>query len=169
MKISIIAACDQDRLIGVDGKLPWHIPADLQRFQRLTTGHAVIMGRGTFDSLGRKTLPNRLNVVITRNPDFGRNREGAIFVNGHAEALKACFHSGHEEVFIIGGESIYQEALTYADRIYLTQIFQTVKGGGNRRYFPSIPRTSVERGYRLSKTETYATHAFMDYKRLRYE
>jgi dihydrofolate reductase len=138
MKINIIAACDRNRLIGADGKIPWYIHKDLKRFKELTIGNAVIMGRGTFESMGRKPLPGRLNVVITSNSEYGRNRDGAIFVSSYKDALKVCNLSRYESVFIIGGQQVYEEAMPYADTIYLTKVYYTIKEGNNKRYFPTV-------------------------------
>lgn len=140
MRISIIAACDKNNLIGTGGKIPWHIPEDLKRFKEITDGHAVIMGRGTFDSLDRKPLPNRFNVVITSNEGFGRNRDGALFVNSHEDALKACAMSFYYEVYVIGGESVYRDAMDYADRILLTRVDNEYCPGfaNDVRHFPAI-------------------------------
>jgi dihydrofolate reductase len=141
MNITIIACCDKNGLIGMDGKMPWYIPEELRRFKTLTFGHAVIMGRGTYESMGKKPLPGRYNLVITKKRDYARNREGAIFINSPAEALQACAHSGHEEVFIIGGEKVYKEAFDYADRILLTRLDAEYCPGLAKeiRYFPEIP------------------------------
>jgi len=124
----------------MDGKIPWHIPEDLKRFKEITDGHAVIMGRGTFDSLGRKPLPNRLNVVIASNERFGRNRDGVLFVNSHEEALMVCAKSFYRDVYIVGGESIYREAMYYADMILLTRIDNEYCPGLSTvvRFFPII-------------------------------
>jgi len=138
MKINIIAACDRNRLIGADGKIPWYIHKDLKRFKELTMGHAVIMGRSTFESIGRKPLTGRLNVVITSNAEYGRNRDGAIFVSNCEDALKACDLSGQDSVFIIGGQQVYEETMPYADTIYLTKVYRTIEDGDNRRYFPTV-------------------------------
>ncbi|HAN77491.1 MAG TPA: dihydrofolate reductase, partial [Bacteroidales bacterium] len=102
MKISIIAAMAENRAIGLNNKLIWHLPADLKRFKTLTTGKSIIMGRKTWDSIGRP-LPNRRNIVITRNPNF--NAEGAIIAANLEQALESCVHE--TEVFIIGGGEIY--------------------------------------------------------------
>lgn len=121
--ISIIAAMSENRVIGRDNTLPWRLPADLKRFKALTSGHPIVMGRKTWQSIGRP-LPNRRNIVITRDRGFAA--EGAIIVHGLHEALRRC--EGEEEVFIIGGEEIYRQALPLADRIYLTLVHAIVEG-----------------------------------------
>ena len=131
MMISIIAALDEKRGIGKNEQLPWHIPKDLKRFKELTTGHTVIMGRKTFESIG-KALPNRINIVITQNPKF--DAQDAIMVHSLEEAIeKAQERGGNEEIFIIGGGEIYKQAIKKADKLYLT----LVKGDFNcDTFFP---------------------------------
>ncbi|MBI2036674.1 dihydrofolate reductase [Candidatus Microgenomates bacterium] len=121
MKLSIIAAMDEKRGIGKDNKLPWHIPEDLVRFKKLTTGHTIIMGRKTFESLGRP-LPNRTNIVITRNPSFARSHLASVAVaHSFSEALRlASLAQGNDEIFVIGGGQIFAQALSLADKLYLT-------------------------------------------------
>mgnify|MGYP002382291038 CR=1 FL=1 len=106
-----------NRVIGVDGKLPWHVPADLQRFKALTMGHHIVMGRKTYESIGR-LLPGRTSVIVTRQP--GYLVPGAIVAHSLDEALRSC--ANDSEVFVIGGGQLYAEALPRADRIYLTQV-----------------------------------------------
>lgn len=117
-KISLIAAiASGNRALGKDNDLIYKIPEDLKRFKELTSGHAIIMGRKTYDSIGHP-LPNRVNIVITRDPNF--KAETVIVVHSLEEALKQINESG--EVFIIGGGQIYQEAIEMADRLYLTVV-----------------------------------------------
>ena len=117
MKVKIIVAMGKDGSIGKDGDLIWKIPADLQRFKALTTGHPVIMGRKTWESLPKRPLPNRRNIVLTRQPDF--NPEGGEVVNSIEKALDMV---GNEETFIIGGAEIYNSFLPFTDEIYLTLV-----------------------------------------------
>lgn len=116
--ISIIAAIDQNRGLGKDGKLPWNLPADLKHFKHITLNHPIIMGRKTFDSIGRP-LPNRTNIVITRQD---KKIEGVITANSLKEALDIASAKDQEEIFIIGGGQIYQQAINLADKLYLTLI-----------------------------------------------
>ena len=125
--INIIAAIGQNRELGASNDLLWHIPEDSKRFKNLTTGHPVIMGRKTFDSIPEKyrPLPNRTNIVITRDQaaNFG---EGVLVANSLAEAIeKAKTAEGTDEIFIGGGGQIYAEALPLADRLYLTTVEKT--------------------------------------------
>ncbi len=116
--ISIIAAMTEDqRVIGVSNTLPWHLPEDLKHFREMTTGHPILMGRKTYESIGRP-LPKRENIVITRNADY--QAKGCVIKHSLDEAIAHC--SGIDEIFIIGGAELYKQALNLADRMYLTEI-----------------------------------------------
>ncbi|MEO6508426.1 MAG: dihydrofolate reductase [Patescibacteria group bacterium] len=131
MKLSLIVGISENNVIGKDNKLPWHLSVDLKRFKRLTTGHSIIMGRKTYDSIGRP-LPNRTNIVITRDPNYGV--EGVMVAHSLDEAVKIAQKSpGSDEVFVIGGAQIFQEALKIADKLYLTIIHKQIEGDV---YFP---------------------------------
>lgn len=121
--LSIIVAASRNGVIGAGGKLPWHLPTDLKRFKQLTMGRPILMGRRTFESIG-KPLPGRTNIVITRQPGF--QACGATVAHSLEEALQLC--EGQAEVFVIGGAEIYKQALPLADRIYLTRIDQDFQG-----------------------------------------
>jgi len=121
--VSLVAAMAENRVIGVNGKLPWHLPDEIKHFKRLTVDHTVIMGRKTYEEVGRP-LPNRRNVVISRNPDF--RPPGVITVPNLDEAL--ALGATESEVFVIGGGEIYRLALPRADRLYLTVVHATVEG-----------------------------------------
>jgi dihydrofolate reductase len=123
MRVSLIAAVAANGVIGLGNDLPWHLPADLRRFKRLTMGHHLIMGRRTFDSLGRP-LPGRTIVVISRSPRS--DSAGIRWAGSLAEALEIA--AGDDEVFIAGGAEIYREALERADRFYLTKIHAEIEG-----------------------------------------
>nr|AIA19075.1 Dihydrofolate reductase [uncultured bacterium] len=119
-KISMIAAIQKkDRGIGNDNKLLFAIKEDLQRFKALTTGHPIVMGRKTFESIGRP-LPNRTNIVITRNTDFVA--EGCVVVSSLDEAIGKAKEVEQIEIFIIGGGEIYKQALPFTDRLYITEV-----------------------------------------------
>ena len=123
MKISLIAAFTEKRVIGKDGKIPWTLKEDLQHFRNKTEGCSVVMGRKTYQSIG-KPLPNRLNIVMTRSP---KSLEGVKEVTNKEEALKFA-SSYSDEVFIIGGEKIYEEFLPIATYMFLTKIDITTEG-----------------------------------------
>ncbi len=130
MILSVIAAVARNNVIGNENKLLWHMPADLKHFKSVTSGHSVIMGRKTYESIGR-ALPNRRNIVISRQA--GYSAAGCEMSRSLDEAITAC--KGEEEVFIIGGADIYRQALSLSDRIYLTRVAADFKGDA---YFPEI-------------------------------
>lgn len=130
-RISIIVAMAKNGVIGVDNKLPWHLSADLKRFRALTMGHHIIMGRKTYESIG-KPLPGRTSVVITANPAY--RVEGVLIAGCLDDAL--AFGAADSEAFVIGGAQIYRQALPLADRIYLTEIEQEFEGDTR---FPALP------------------------------
>ena len=127
--ISLIVAHDKNRVIGYESKMPWHLPGDLQYFKEMTMGKPIIMGRKTFESIGRP-LPGRRNIVITRNRQY--NSDGIETVSSLDEALMLT--KNDEEVMIIGGEQIFRLALPLANRLYITQINAEFNGD---TFFPS--------------------------------
>ena len=130
MRLSLIAARSENGVIGRDGDIPWHLPADLGHFKRLTTDHTIVMGRKTFASIG-KPLPRRRSVVITRDAQY--SPEGITVWRSAEEALAAAkaghlSHPDDAEVFVIGGAEIYRAALPLADRMYLTMVHTRLDG-----------------------------------------
>ncbi len=117
MIISLIVAIARNRVIGNNNALPWHLPADLKYFKRITMGKPIMMGRKTFESIGRP-LPGRMNVIVTHEPAY--QAAGCTVVHSIDEALEAAHH--HEEVMVIGGAKLFDQILPRADRIYLTEI-----------------------------------------------
>lgn len=130
MTLSIIVATDEENGIGKDKQLMWHLPKDLKFFKNTTSGHTVIMGRKTFDSIG-KPLPKRRNIVITRQNNL--NISGVEIFNTLADALKAC--ADEEEVFVVGGGEIYNQALPLAHKLYQTKVHHTFNAD---TFFPEI-------------------------------
>jgi dihydrofolate reductase len=124
MKVSLIVAASENNVIGVHGNLPWKLPKDWQRFKALTMGHPVIMGRKTFESIGRP-LPGRRNIVLSRSMDA---TEGIDVTHSVSKALELVQESGAEEAWVIGGGEIYREALPLADCVELTRVHATVEG-----------------------------------------
>lgn len=117
-RISAIAAISKNRGLGKDNKLLFHIPGDLPRFKQITTGHPIIMGRKTYESMGR-VLPNRTNIIITRDQQY--TVDGAVVVGSVEQALEEAKKTpGNDEIFIIGGGQIFHEALPFVERLYLT-------------------------------------------------
>ncbi|MGF7040543.1 dihydrofolate reductase [Mucilaginibacter lappiensis] len=132
MTVSIIVAIAKNNAIGKDNKLLWYLPNDLKHFKDVTTGHTVIMGRKTYDSVG-KPLPKRRNIIITRQ---AISIEGCEVVNSLEAALALC--KDEDEVFIVGGAEIYRQAIPLTDRIYLTVIDQEFDGDS---FFPELDPT----------------------------
>ena len=131
-RISVIAALAKNRVIGIENRLPWRLPEDLAHFKALTLGHPILMGRKTFESLGRP-LPGRTNVVITRNPDF--RPEGCVVAGSIPAAIALCGDA--DEVFFIGGAELYAQAIPLADRLYLTEVDIEAEGDA---WFPGYDR-----------------------------
>jgi dihydrofolate reductase len=125
MRISLIAAMAENGVIGRGGQLPWHLSADLQRFKRLTMGHTIIMGRKTWESIGRP-LPGRRMVVVTRQA--GYRADGVTVVGSLQDAFASARAAGDEEAFVIGGAEVYRQALPFTDRIYMTLVLAEVEG-----------------------------------------
>ncbi len=140
MRIAMIWAMAENRVIGRNNNLPWHLPNDLKYFKKLTTGKPVIMGRKTYESIG-KPLPNRINIVITRDETF--KADGVKVVNSVQDALDLaeaeCLISGGEEVIVMGGEQIYKLCLPHADRLYITFVHANVDGDA---FFPEFDLTA---------------------------
>lgn len=136
MKLALIVAMAENRVIGINNNLPWHLSEDLKYFKRVTLGKPIIMGRKTFESIGRP-LPGRTNIVVTRNPDY--QAEGIRVVHSIKAAKELadsiCFIDGMNEAMVIGGAELYAQALPEADRIYLTQVHAEVHGDA---WFPEF-------------------------------
>ena len=128
--ISLIVAHANNNVIGLNNALPWHLPEDLKRFRALTTGHHIIMGRKTFESLGR-LLPERTTVIVTRNKNY--KMEGALIAHSLDAAVDQCV--GDENPFIIGGAELYGEGLKHATKLYITQVHAEYAGDA---FFPKI-------------------------------
>ncbi len=138
MLISIIAAMSLNRVIGKNNRIPWHIPREQQRFKQITWGHTIIMGRKTYESIG-KTLPGRTNIVITRQKNY--SAPGCIIAHSLEQALESC-PSDETEAFIIGGEQIFRLALPIVNRIYLTIIQKEFQGNA---FFPEFSQTEFKK------------------------
>ena len=131
MKISMIAAMAENRVIGIDNSLPWKLPNDMKWFRQHTLGKPIIMGRKTYESFGGRTLPDRLNIIITRDQDY--QVDGAVVSHSIDEALNAA--GNVDEVMIIGGASFYEQMLPRADRLYLTLVHAELEGDA---WFPEF-------------------------------
>jgi dihydrofolate reductase len=153
MELVIIAAVSENNVIGKDGKLPWHIPEDLKRFKELTLNHSVVMGRKTFESIG-KALPDRINVVVTRDTSY--QPVDVVVVHSFEEAIKMC--KNYEKTFVIGGQSVFAEAMPLADRLEITEVHKEVDGD---TYFPEFDRNDwVE-----TSREDHDEYSFVTYVR----
>ena len=128
--ISIIAAVSKNGVIGVDNTLPWDLPVDLKRFKEITTGNVVIMGRKTYESIG-KALPNRVNIVVTRDKNFFVS--GVLSANSLDSALLKA--GNNKDIFIIGGGEIYRQSMDFVDKLYITEVDMEVEGDTT---FPTI-------------------------------
>ena len=163
--LSLLVAMSKNRVIGKNNQLPWHLPEDLKHFKALTMGHPIIMGRKTYESIG-KPLPNRSNIVISRNSDF--QADGVKIVASIDDALKVAESiaeiSDTQEAFIMGGAQIYQQTLPLAQRLYITEVKKTVTGDA---FFPSIDLSQwQEIGREAHYYEPQDTHyAFVVYER----
>lgn len=133
MIISAIVAVSKDGVIGRDNQIPWYLPEDLKYFKKVTLGHPVIMGRKSFVSIGRP-LPKRTNIIVTRDPFYIVS--GCIVVNTLEEALEWALKEGEDEIFIIGGGEIFEQSISYWDKLYLTEVDLFVPDGDV--FFPEI-------------------------------
>jgi len=154
-RISLISAMARNRSIGIENRLPWHLPADLKRFKALTMGHPMILGRKTFDSIGGRPLPGRPTIVVTRRADW--TAPETIVAHTLDEALERARELDREEVFVGGGEEIFRLALDQdrADRLHLTVIEHDFPGD---TFFPEID----ERAWRLTWREDHPATPAVD-------
>lgn len=158
--INIIVAMSKNRVIGKNNSLIWHLPNDLKRFKKLTSNNTVVMGRKTYESIG-KPLPNRRNIVITRNKNL--KIKGCDIVNSIEEAFLLC----NNNCFVIGGSEIYKESLKYADKIYLTIINMNFEGDA---FFPEIGKE----WFKVSKIDNYSdsknkyNYSYIEYEKYRF-
>lgn len=132
MKISLIVAMASNRAIGLNNKMPWHLSADLKKFKKITMGSPILMGRKTYESIG-KPLPGRTNIIISRNIDY--QQQGCLVFNSIEEAIEYC--QREQEIFVIGGATFYEAMIHVADRLYLTEINKNFEAD---TFFPKINR-----------------------------
>lgn len=153
MRISLIVAKAENNAIGLNNKLPWHLKDDLQNFKKLTMGHHMLMGRKTFESIG-KALPGRMSLVISSEPKA--NQDSVFWFTSIFRAIKQAERNGETELFIIGGEKIYKYALSLVDRIYLTEVKGEIKGDV---FFPQL---SLKNWKKISE-QSFSKNADNDY------
>lgn len=170
MKNSIIAAFNPQFIIGINGKIPWHVPEDLKRFKKLTMGKPIIMGRKTWESLGSKPLPGRLNMIVSSSMagEHCHAPAGVAIADSLSPAIEFFKRGGvDDEVFIIGGERLYAEALPMADRMYLTvvrKVIPEISDSDNVAYFPIWASTPSE--WITATTEVFDWYSFKELERL---
>ncbi len=133
MKISLVVAASDNHAIGKDNQLLWHLPKDMRFFKNTTWALPILMGRKTFESLGNKVLPGRMNIIITRQAN--KEYEGAKVVTSLEQAIELAKQNDYKELMVIGGGEIYQMALPLADTIYLTRVHTSIEGD---TYFPAL-------------------------------
>lgn len=160
--LKILVAFDENRVIGKNNALIWHLPADLKRFKALTTGHVIIMGRKTFESIGRP-LPNRTTIVISRQLDL--QIDGVILAHSVAEAILKAKSLTREDIYIVGGAEIYALSLPVADQILVTQLHDIFEGDA---FFPEISPemwdvTEKERG--VTDEQNAYQYSYITYSR----
>tara|TARA_B110000444_G_scaffold259143_1_gene301948 strand:- start:4239 stop:4778 length:540 start_codon:yes stop_codon:yes gene_type:complete len=158
--VTIIAAAAENDALGKENKLIWHIPEDLQRFKKLTSGHAIIMGRKTFESMP-KALPNRRNIIVTRNKKYVAN--GAEVSSSIEDALSLV--KDDKQPFIIGGGEIYRQSMALADRIELTRVHEKFDAD---TFFPNIPKTTWKLLSEINKSTSEIhkiSFSYLTYKR----
>lgn len=153
--IIIVAFSKNGRIIGNNGRIPWTLPEDLRHFKELTTGNAIIMGRKTFESIGR-VLPERMNIVVTRNKDFCV--EDAYIAKSPEKAIEIAKNAGYKKIFICGGQQIYQQMMDFADYIYATEVCGEYEGDAffpeiNENEFVEVKREKCENHERKMKWE----------------
>ncbi len=156
MKISLIVAMASNRAIGLNNQMPWHLSADLKKFKKITMGAPILMGRKTYESIGRP-LPGRTNIIISRNLSY--SQAGCLVFNDIDKALASCGDA--KEVFVIGGSDFYQSMLPVADTLYLTQIHQEFPGD---TFFPEIDSgqwIEVEREDVLDDLDVTFSYSFL--------
>ena len=160
--LSIIVAKAKNNIIGKENKLIWHLPEDLKHFKELTTGHTIIMGRKTFESLGR-VLPNRKHIVFSQNPDFKVDDENVEIVHSMLQIQE--YIENEEENFVIGGAMIYNLLMPYVTKMYVTQINKDFEGD---TFFPRIDENvwkEVSREKGLKNEENNLDYEFITYER----
>jgi dihydrofolate reductase len=159
--ISAIVAMGENRVIGNHNQLPWYLPADLKHFKAVTTGHAILMGRKTYESIGRP-LPNRTNIILTRNANFVA--PGCIIASSLEAAIQSTPSSSQTKLFIIGGAQVYRQCMPYVEHLYLTMIHYSFEGD---TYFPNLDQTwqEIARETHLPDTANEYTYSFIQLAR----
>lgn len=168
--VSIIVAKSQNNVIGYNNDLPWSLPNDLKYFKNVTDGHPIIMGRSTYDSLGRKPLPGRMNIVITKDPSQLKPRDDVLITND----LEGLFYEKPEdETFVIGGSQIFRTCIPFADTMYITEVHTVIDTEGKEEEYTFFPEVDIEHWKEVSREchEADEKHSFdydfVVYKRIK--
>lgn len=159
-RVSLIVAMANNRVIGINNTLPWHLPADLKHFKALTMGHHIVMGRKTYESIG-KPLPGRTSVVVTRNADY--SAPGVIVASSLETAISACGNDA--EIFVIGGAELYAQALPLMSTLYITEIQQKMEGDARFPEFDKTEWTEVAREMHSQQEPQPLVYHFVTYRR----
>jgi dihydrofolate reductase len=167
MRLSLIVAFSTNRAIGSDNKLPWRLSGDLRRFKEITIGKPIVMGRKTFESIGRP-LPGRTNIVMTR--DLGYSAHGVTLVSDFTDAVAAgkiaAEKAAVDEIMVIGGASIYSEALPFAHRLYITEVHCEIEGDVTFPYINSADWIEISRNHCAAEPNETCDYSFVVYDRI---
>jgi len=162
MDIAIIVAITENNIIGQNNEMPWHLPVDLAFFRKKTTGHHIVMGRKTFESIsGGKPLPNRVSIIITRQPDY--KAEGCLIAHSLEEAIALA--DGDTELFIIGGQQIYQQALEVATKMYITRIHSLIQGDTSFPHYNQSKWEMISYEHKEADEKNIFPLSFLEYKK----
>jgi len=163
MNVTAIVACSKNRAIGRENQIPWYLPADLRFFKRMTSGHHILMGRKTYESIGRP-LPRRTNIIVTRQTNY--KLEGCVVVNSLLEGVEYAKKKGETELFVIGGGEIYRQSLAVCNRIYYTEVDAEISDANV--FFPKLEMTEwnlvAEEGHEKDEKNPF-DYVFKTYER----
>jgi len=165
MVVSAIVACSKNRAIGRENQIPWYLPADLKYFKKITSGHFVIMGRKTFESIGRP-LPNRTNIIITHQKNF--KAENCILFNSFLDAIEYSKVHNQSEIFVIGGGEIYRQALAVCSKIYYTEVETEIEDATT--FFPVLNEEDWSKTYHeahLADEKNLFNYSFNIFERIK--
>ncbi|MBN2571503.1 MAG: dihydrofolate reductase [Ignavibacteriales bacterium] len=157
MEKIIIAAISENNVIGKDGKLPWQSKKELKHFREQTFGYPIIMGRKTYEGIG-KELDGRLNIVISKNKKLNTKKESIIIFNNFEKAVDYCEKENFEKIYFIGGESIFREAIKIADKIILSKFYYSVEGD---KLFPEIDQNIWKLGNKIMNNEEFTVNYYI--------
>jgi dihydrofolate reductase len=168
MIISIVVAASEDNAIGKDNQLLWKLPNDMKFFKNLTWGMPVVMGRKTFESIGSKALPGRLNIVLTRQINLYNGVAGVVSVNDFNQAIQLAVNQGYKELFVIGGSELYHQTFAVADKIYLTRVHSTFPGADTHIDEIDVNKFELISSEKMCKDEKHAVdYSFETWQRVK--